>query len=266
MTEGATTQDAKTHDANTSAQSRLRDWRSIAKTVFDCEKTPASGAQGMVVANHPLATAAGVEMLAAGGNAVDAAIAALFTLTVVEPMMVGIFGGGVAHIRMASGDHVVLDGLSAAPLAASADVFRPVSDQPPTYMQVEGHENEIGPKAVATPGSLRGWCDALDSFGSLPLGQVMAPAIRHAAHGFAVTPYLANCIAEAADTLARDNEIARHLMPNGVPLRAGQRLVMADYAETLRTIARDGPEALYGGPLGQAVAEHMGRVGGLITT
>ena len=249
----------------TAPNPRLRDWRSTAKTVFDCEKSPASGDQGMVVTNHPLATAAGTEMLAAGGNAVDAAIAALFTLSVVEPMMVGIFGGGVAHIRMKDGDHVVLDGLSAAPLAASADTFQTIADSGPDYMKVAGRETEIGPKAVATPGNLRGWCDALESFGTLPLDHVMAPAIRHAEQGFAVTPYLANCIAEAAAELAQDPEIARHLLPGRMPLVAGQRLVMADYARTLRAIAQDGPEVFYDGPLGQAVTDHMARVGGLIT-
>src|SRR5680860_578615 len=113
-----------------SDQSRHRDWRKTAGAQFQCEKSPASGANGMVVTNHPLASSAGAEMLAADGNAVDAAIASLFTLTVVEPMMVGIFGGGVAHIRMASGEHVVLDGLSAAPQAAAPDMYQPVSDSP----------------------------------------------------------------------------------------------------------------------------------------
>ena len=81
------------------------DWRTRAGTTFRCEKQPATGTRGMVVTNHPLASAAGAEMLAAGGNAIDAAIAALFTLTVVEPMMVGILGGGMAHIRLADGRH-----------------------------------------------------------------------------------------------------------------------------------------------------------------
>lgn len=78
-------------------------WRSRAGTLFETEKRPAVAARGMVVTNHPLGSAAGAEMLAAGGNAVDAAVAALFALTVVEPMMVGIFGAGHAHLRRAGG-------------------------------------------------------------------------------------------------------------------------------------------------------------------
>ena len=77
-------------------------WHARAGTTFQTEKHPATGRRGMVITNHPLASAASAEMLAAGGNAIDAAIAAFFTLTVVEPMMVGVLGGGMAHIRLAT--------------------------------------------------------------------------------------------------------------------------------------------------------------------
>src|SRR6201746_1956793 len=100
-------------------------WRDRAGTVFNCQKQPASGSRGMVVSNHPLASAAGLEMLAAGGNAIDAAIATLFTLTVVEPMMVGIIGGGMAHIRLADGTHRFIDGQSTVPLAVRPDTHPP---------------------------------------------------------------------------------------------------------------------------------------------
>ena len=90
-------------------------WRDRAATSFQCQKQPAAGSRGMVVSNHPLASSAGAEMLAAGGNAIDAAIATLFTLTVVEPMMVGIIGGGMAHIRLADGSHRFVDGQSTVP-------------------------------------------------------------------------------------------------------------------------------------------------------
>lgn len=92
-------------------------WRDRAATTFQCQKQPATSSRGMVVSNHPLASSAGAEMLAAGGNAIDAAIATLFTLTVVEPMMVGIIGGGMAHIRLADGSHRFIDGQSTVPLS-----------------------------------------------------------------------------------------------------------------------------------------------------
>src|SRR5260221_11294484 len=92
-------------------------WRDRAGTHFQCQKQPASGSRGMVVSNHPLASAAGAEMLAAGGNAIDAAIATLFTLTVVEPMMVGIIGGGMAHIKLTAGSHRFIHGQNTVPAA-----------------------------------------------------------------------------------------------------------------------------------------------------
>src|SRR5829696_7666274 len=113
-------------------------WRSRAGTTFQTEKRAVTAARGMVVTNHPLASAAGAEMLAAGGNAVDATVAALFALTVVEPMMVGIFGAGHAQIFMAGGPHTVIDGYTTAPAAARPDMYRPVSDTWPDYMEVEG--------------------------------------------------------------------------------------------------------------------------------
>jgi gamma-glutamyltranspeptidase/glutathione hydrolase len=239
-------------------------WRTRAATAFTCDKRPASGTRGMVVTNHPLASAAGAEMLAAGGNAVDAAIAALFVLTVVEPMMVGICGGGMAHIRLADGRHIVLDGLSTAPAAARGDSFRPVSDRLPDYQETAGRENAIGAKAVAVPGTLKGWCEALARFGTISLADAMAPAIRHASRGFTVTPYLSECIAEVAADLARDTVIAARYLPGGAPLAAEQRLVMGDYAETLRLIALEGSDALYGGALGRIVADHIEGAGGIL--
>ena len=133
-------------------------WRARAGTRFATDKRPVQAARGMVVTNHPLASAAGAEMLAAGGNAVDAAVAALFALSVVEPMMVGIFGAGHAHLRLASGRHTVLDGYTTAPAAATPTLYRPLSDTWPDYMEAVGRENSVGPRAVGVPGTLAAWC------------------------------------------------------------------------------------------------------------
>jgi gamma-glutamyltranspeptidase/glutathione hydrolase len=233
-------------------------------TPFTCDKRPATGSRGMVVTNHPLASAAGSQMLLAGGNAVDAAVAALFALTVVEPMMVGILGGGLAHIRMADGRHVVLDGLSTAPQRAAPDMYDCLSDEIGRQRDVRDRENVVGPKAVAVPGALAGWCEALARFGTLPLAEVLQPAIALAERGFTVTPYLSNCIADNIADLARDPGLAALFLRDGQALPAGTRLVQSDYAKSLSLIAETGPAALYGGPLGQALTDFMAAKGGLI--
>ncbi len=239
-------------------------WRHGAGTVFDCEKQPARASRGMVVTNHPLASAAGAEMLAAGGNAVDAAVAALFTLSVVEPMMVGILGGGIAHLRLPDGTHTVIDGMATVPSALRADSFVPAFPDQSTNFEAPGRANMVGARAVATPGTLKGWCETLARFGRLSLADVMEPAIRHAARGFVATPYLAECVGEAAPDLARDAVISAIYLPGGTPIATGHRVVQADYAETLRLIAREGPAALYGGALGARVGEAIAQMGGVL--
>lgn len=233
-------------------------------TPFACEKKPATGSRGMVVTNHPLASAAGSQMLLAGGNAVDSAVASLFALTVVEPMMVGILGGGLSHIRMADGRHVVLDGLSTAPLRATAAMYDCLSDEIGKQRDVRDRENVVGPKAVAVPGALAGWCEALARFGTLPLADVLQPAIALAQRGFVVTPYLSNCITDNAADLARDPGLAALFLPGGEPLQPGARLLQSDYAKSLGLIAQSGPAALYDGPLGKALTDFMAANGGLI--
>ena len=232
---------------------------------FACEKRPASGSRGMVVTNHPLASAAGSEMLLAGGNAIDAAVAAQFALTVVEPMMVGILGGGIAHIRLADGCHLVLDGLSTAPLRARPDMYEVLSDEIGKARDVRDRLNVVGPLAMAVPGALAGWCSALDRFGTLSFEDVLQPAIRLAMRGFVVSPYLSDCMGDCAEDLSRDAGMTARFLPGGERLRAGARLVQADgHGESLRLIARQGPGALYGGPLGDALASFMTAGGGLI--
>ena len=110
------------------------------------EKHPAIGKRGMVITNHPLASAAGAEMLAAGGNAIDAAIAAFFTLTVVEPMMVGILGGGMAHIRLADGSHTIIDNQSTAPGKTGPSTFTP----DPARLDSRRHRAERHPSLSST--------------------------------------------------------------------------------------------------------------------
>ena len=241
------------------------DWRQRTGSSFATDKHAARGQRGMVVTNHPLASAAGAEMLAAGGNAVDAVVASLFALTIVEPMMVGILGGGLMHLRLPDGTHTVLDGLSTVPAAGTPGMYTPQSQEWPAALEVEGRANALGPLAVAVPGNLLAWCAVLERHGRLTRADVMAPAIRLARDGFAATPYLAECAADAGADLARDPGLAGLFLPGGSPIAPGARVVMGAAAETLATIAREGSGALHGGAIGRAVAEGVARRGGILS-
>lgn len=232
---------------------------------FTCEKRPAAGARGMVVTNHPLASVAGAEMLLSGGNAIDAAVAALFALTVVEPMMVGILGGGVTHLRLPNGRHIIIDALSTAPAGACANMYETTSDGLASARSTVGQRNEIGAASVATPGNLAGWLHMLDRHGTRSLAEVLSAAIRFAEQGFSATPYLVDCVTDCAPKLARDAGLSKLLLPGGKPIAAGRRIVQADYARTLRRLADEGPGLLYGDALGAAVAEHIAAQGGTLT-
>lgn len=157
---------------------------------FVPEKHPVRTRAGMVVTNHPLASAAGAEMLAAGGNAIDAAVAALFTLTVVEPMMVGILGGGFAHFRLPDGTHHILEGQGQCPAAVGPDTFEYDRTASPGALESVGRRHSLGRGAVAVPGTLKAWCEMLGQHGSLPLEASWSP--RAATHRAAL-PSLATC-------------------------------------------------------------------------
>jgi gamma-glutamyltranspeptidase/glutathione hydrolase len=203
-------------------------------------------------------------MLAAGGNAVDAAVASLFALSVVEPMMVGILGGGFAHLRLPDGRHTVLEGQGRCPQAVGPDTFTPDPQAAPGMLDTLGRRNSVGRAAVAVPGTLAAWCELLARHGRLSLADVVEPAIRHASRGFAATPYLVDCVADCAADLALDPEISKVFMPGGAPLAAGARVRNEAYADTLRLVVREGPAALYGGALGAALAQDAARNGGYL--
>jgi gamma-glutamyltranspeptidase/glutathione hydrolase len=239
-------------------------WRDRTATTFTCQKQPAQGSRGMVVSNHPLASAAGAEMLAAGGNAIDAAIATLFTLTVVEPMMIGIIGGGMAHVRLADGSHRFIDGQSTVPAMVKPDTYRSKPGSAHDVFDTVDDENLTGPKAVAVPGSLKAWCETLRRFGTMSLADVMQPAIKRASRGYLATPYLHECIRDAATEMLRDKPISAIYLPRGEPLQAGERVTQAEYAETLTYISQHGENALYHGPLGDVFVDYMTKHGGFI--
>ncbi len=221
---------------------------------------PVRSAEGMVVTSQADATRAGVAMLEAGGNAVDAAVAAAFALAVTQPFSSGLGGGAFLLIRTPEGAVFALDARETAPAAAHRDMY--VEPGVPEDASLRGG------LAVGTPGLVAGLALAAERFGTLPLPVLLEPAIRLAEEGFEIGPYHARMLARMRDHLPAERfpETARiQFPPPGVPPRPGWRLVQADLARTLRAIAEKGPEAFYRGPLARALAEEVRRRGGILT-
>lgn len=214
--------------------------------------------RGMVVSNCALATQAGVEILQAGGNAVDASVAVGFALAVAYPEAGNIGGGGYAVLRMADGRTAALDFRETAPAAASRDMFLG-ADGKLTDASLVGH------RASGVPGSVAGQLALLEKYGTLPRNRVMAPAIRLAREGFVVEPILRTSIEQNAKLIARFSG-ATLFLPGGKPPESGARLLQPDLAHTLEIIAERGADGFYKGPVAEAIEAEMKRGGGTITT
>ena len=231
-------------------------------------KQEATASKAIVVTNNPLASSAGVEVLTRGGNAFDAAVASLFALTVVEPMMVGMFGAGFFVYRDAEkGEVSTLDNYAVAPLNASETMFKPVkSRQPDQYIfETKRRRNMVGHLSVATPGALKGWEFMVKQHGRLSLAEVMSPAIRYANEGYHASAYMSYLIGTVQNELALYEDSAKLYLPGGRPVATGKRIVMKDYSETLQAVSERGSDYLYRGELGRRVVDDMEENGGIIT-
>lgn len=219
---------------------------------------PAIGLRGMVVSAEHHATEAGLAMLRAGGNAVDAAVATAFALGVTEPYHSGIGGGGFLLLHLASGETIALDARETAPAAATSDMF--------VVPGVAPDASRSGPLAVATPGLVAGLALALERWGTKPLAEVLAPAIALAEDGFPIGLRHARILGvwHALGLAGRFPETAAIQAP-APDLAPGWRLVQTDLARTLRAIAREGPDAFYQGPIARAIAGEVQKRGGLLT-
>ena len=205
------------------------------------------GRRGVVTSAHPLASMAGIEILLAGGNAVDAAVAVGSTLNVVEPFMSSAGGIGLMLISR-GGERHVLDFIGRAPRAADAAGC--------TEDDLAG-----GPKSCATPGNLGGWLAALERFGTMDRGRVLAPAIGHAERGVPLTFKNVEFFEAARATLGRSREAERLYLGNGGP-RAGGVVTYKELAATFRQVAEGGAEVFYRGPIAKAIARAVREAGG----
>jgi gamma-glutamyltranspeptidase/glutathione hydrolase len=216
---------------------------------------PAQGTQGMVSSAHPLATEAGLEILRAGGNAFDAAVAVAAALNVVEPMMSGMGGYGTILVySREEGRARFLNSSGRIPLGVDSDAYRAPT---PGYM-----ENRRGAKAVSTPGNVNAWAAMSRGYGALPWAQLLEPAARIASEGFELDDRGARLIKSAWEDFP--DHARAFYGQGGRPLQAGERLIQMDLAHSLRTVASEGPEAFHGGSLGQAVDRAMQDAGGFL--
>lgn len=217
---------------------------------------PVRALHGMVVSANELASQAGVDIMQAGGNAVDAAVATGFALAVVHPAAGNIGGGGFMLVRMADGKTHFLDYREKAPAAAARDMYLDAQGN-----VIEG-ASEIGYKAIGVPGSVAGMVYAEQKWGKLTLKQVMAPAIKLAREGYALSWDAAEDLHDSF--LAKFPESRRVFQRNGDYYKPGEIFRQPDLARTLERIAED-PDDFYHGALARELAAAMQKGGGLIT-
>ncbi len=206
---------------------------------------------GAVATAHPLATQAGVEMLEAGGNAVDAAVSAAFTLAVVEPSMSGIGGRTQILISSSSGEVFGIDGTTQAPLH---------------YDYENAPKKRYGYPSIGVPGVVRGLTKALNEHGSLPLRKVMKPAISLAENGHALISGEALRQASVNKELNEFEGSRRYFLnEDGSAKKAGDWVVQTDLARVLNAIAEDGPDVFYEGWIAERIIEDNQANGGVLT-
>lgn len=211
--------------------------------------------RAMVASAHSATTAVGVEILKKGGNAVDAAIAAAFALSMAEPNASGIGGGGFLVIKPAGAPPIMIDYRETAPRKATPESYY----APGVDFDARTAE---GPGAVGVPGLVAGAALALERFGTMSLAEVLAPAIRLCREGVPVSPKLNAMIVDNLEKLQKFPAAAAIYLPDGLPPEPGSLLRNEDLAATFERIAAGGPAAFYEGPLAEAIAAEFARLGG----
>ncbi len=213
--------------------------------------------RGAAATAHPLASLIAIDTLRAGGNAVDAAIAAAAALAVIEPAMTGIGGDCFVLIAPKGGDKVIAyNGAGRAPAAASADWF------------LERGISAIAPDSVhsvTVPGAVEAWCRLSDDHGKLGIDRLLQPAIELAAKGFIVAPKVASDWRRSADRLRADPIARAVLLPKGKAPGAGDRVAFPALARALKAIAKNGADAFYRGWIADDIVRRLRAEGGLHT-
>ncbi len=234
--------------------------------------------RGMVCSAQPEATEAGIDVLAGGGNVVDAAITAALVQCAVDPQMCGIAGFGSMHLYLPDkGFHGFIDFHGRAPLAVTPDMWadRIVGECDDGFgFMLREQVNEVGYQSMTTPLTIKAFDEALTRFGTRPLAQALGPAIDWCEQGFTVRPHVSGFWNQPAmfgrikrDRVLRDHPATAkiYLKPDGSLYRVGEVLRNPDMGRTMRRIAEHGVDDFYRGAIGREIADDMKRHGGLIT-
>ena len=231
--------------------------------------SPVMARDGIIGAQHPLVSSAGLRVLATGGNAVDAAVAAALVATVVMPGRCGIGGdlfAIVAHANASgaaqNGDLLAFHGSGIAPRGASLEFMRERGQESASGRRVMPQD---GPLSPSVPGFVDGCFALLERFGTRPFAELAAPAITYAEQGIVVSPAEHRAIENHAERLGRFPASAAIFLPGGAPLRPGDILRQTDLARSLALIARGGPDAFYRGEIALAIESFLAANGGALT-
>ena len=221
------------------------------------QRSVVMGSRGMVATSQHLATLSGYKALSKGGNAVDAAVAMVSTLNVVEPHSVGIGGDAFALIYLAKENKIIgMNASGRAPYSANLEWFK---DKGIKIMP------ERGILSVTVPGALHGWGEAVKRYGNLKLDELLEDAIYYAENGFPVTEVIAGEWKNMKELLRSHENSSRCYLIDGESPLPGQVFRNRDLARTYRTIAREGIESFYDGEIGKAIVEFSEKNGGLLS-
>lgn len=214
------------------------------------ENNTATAEDGMVVSAHPLASEVGLDILESGGNAVDAAIAMQYALTVTEPMMSGLGGGGFMMVHDGeTADTEIVNSRERAPQGAEPDMFLDDDGEPLPF-----EERVISGDSVGVPGTPAGLRESHTKWGTIPMDELIDPAITLAEEGFRIDDFLSFSIADNQEKLSRSEAAEEIFFDDNGPLNEGDTLVQEDLAETLRLISDHGTGVFYNGEIADAVA------------
>ncbi|MGB3189750.1 MAG: gamma-glutamyltransferase [Limnoraphis sp.] len=240
-------------------------WATGCQSQFKVAESPRSQL-GMVVSADPLASQAGIDILKQGGNAVDAAVATTFAISVVEPFSAGIGGGGFLLVGFPpttpqaedSYDIQALDFRERAPKAATRDMYLDDAGKVQPRSSLDGH------LAAGIPGTVAGLYTVHQYYGNLPWATVVSPAIRLAENGFPVSDYFVRSVKRRQDVINNNPAAKAIFTRNGELYQPGEVLIQQDLATTLKRIAED-PNSFYRGEIAEAIAADMAKNGGLMT-